>query len=265
MDGAVRKKVAVIVGGASGVGAALCRLLASQHAHVIIADSALIDAQHLAKELSAEAMFVDVSSRESVEEMMRSIVGNHRRIDILVNSAATLVNGSASEFTDEEWDRVIKVNTFGTVFSTMSVYRQMVSQGSGHIVNIASLSGLNPQPFFLPYVTSKCAVIGLSLALRAEAAPLGVKVSVVCPGNVATPMLARLNLEPKRSWLMPTITAEYAARRIMRGAHRNRAVIVFPMYALVLWWLERFVPWLSSALRSAIVRRALARKMPNEF
>ena len=248
------RKVIAVIGGASGIGAALCRLFASQRAHLIIADSAFAAAQQLANELQAEALFVDVSSRESVEAMMQTIVVKHGVIDLVINSAGVLAHGRAEEIADEEWTRVFNVNARGAVLATMSAYRAMSHQGFGHIVNVASLSGLSPVPFFLPYVTTKYAVIGLSLALRSEAAAHGVKVSVVCPGNVATPMLSPL--DQGRSWLTATVTAEYAALQIVRGIRRNRPVIVFPSYAIVLWWLERLTPWLSSLLRGFVVSRA---------
>jgi NAD(P)-dependent dehydrogenase (short-subunit alcohol dehydrogenase family) len=252
-------KVAVVIGGASGIGAALCRLLAQEGARVIVADLDFPRAKELARELGgpAKAFEVDIATGESVRALIENSVAGQGAIHLLINSAGVLVQGDAEDLTDADWSRVLHVNMHGAVTATMAAYRVMVDQGFGHIVNISSLSGLNPPPFSLPYVTSKYAVVGLSIALRAEAKPHGVKVSVVCPGNVATPMISALAHQPSR--LTPTISSQHAAKEILRGIRLNRPVIVFPAYARVFWLLERIAPWLSSALRGLIVTKAVRR------
>ncbi len=248
-------KMAVVIGGASGIGAALCRLLSKERARVVVADLDFPRAEALARELGgpAEAFKVDITNRESVEALIAHSLAQGA-IHLLINSAGILVQGEAQDLTETDWSRVLSINMHGAITATMSAYRVMVKQGFGHIVNMASLSGLNPPPFHLPYVTSKYAVVGLSIALRAEAKPHGVKVSVVCPGNVATPMISALPHRPSR--LTPTISPEFAAVEILRGVRLNRPVIVFPAYARVFWLLERNTPWLSSVLRGLIVTKA---------
>jgi NAD(P)-dependent dehydrogenase (short-subunit alcohol dehydrogenase family) len=249
-------KVVVVIGGASGIGAALCRLLAEEHATIIVADLNLPRAQELARELgkSASAFEVNTVVAESVHALIASCLAVHGAIHLLINSAGVLTQGAAEDFTDAEWSRVLNINLRGTVTTTMAAYRLMLDQGFGQIVNIASLSGLNGNPFSLPYVTSKCGVVGLSIALRAEAQAHGVEVSVVCPGNVATPMISAVACKPSR--LTPTISVQRAAAEILRGIRCNRSVIVFPAYARILWRIERFAPWLSAMLRNVIVAKA---------
>jgi short-subunit dehydrogenase len=128
----------------------------------------------------------------------------------------------------------------------------MVQQGRGHIVNTASLAGLLPYPTNLPYTTTKHAVVGLSLALRAEAADLGVKVSVVCPGTVQTRMYTASPMLNVRSEQTPAalpfklMEADSAAQRILAGVARNQPVIIFPLYARMLWWVYRMrATWLN--------------------
>lgn len=254
---ALAGKVVVVIGGASGIGAALCRLLAAQHAKVIIADVALPAALQLAQQLGAAAHSVDVRSPDSVETLIEDVVAKHGVIHFLINSAGVLVQGNAEDFNQEEWTRVLNINAQGAVVAAMSAYRRMVRQGFGHIINISSVSGLNATPLCLPYVTSKYAVVGLSLGLRAEAKAHGIHVSVVCPGNVATPMVSAMARKP--FFLTPIISPEYAAQQVLHGILRNRPIIVFPTYALVFWWLERIMPWLSSILRDIIVKKAIRR------
>jgi short-subunit dehydrogenase len=137
----------------------------------------------------------------------------------------------------------------------------MVRQGHGHIVNMASLSGLLPFPTNIPYSTTKHAIVGLTLSLRAEAADLGVRVSLICPGYVqtgmfeATPVLNAPKEEMLRKMPANLMKAEQAARRILAGVERNEAMIVFPATARVLWWLYRMMPASMSSNQLAITRR----------
>jgi short-subunit dehydrogenase len=131
----------------------------------------------------------------------------------------------------------------------------MARQGHGHIVNISSLSGLVPQPGNAAYCTSKHGIVGLSLALRAEGADLGVKVSAACPGDMKTKIYDNMvvvnmpreqvaTLSRRTHYLMPQMTAQAAARAILRGVDRNRPLIVFPVVVQVIWHLYRRFPGL---------------------
>ena len=152
-----------------------------------------------------------------------------------------------------------------------AAYPLMLRQGHGHIVNTASLAGLLPGPGMAPYATTKWAVVGLSLSLRGEAARRGVRVSVVCPGGVDTPILDKGM--PADLPRVPTaevtdaraaITrmsggrlygADALAADVLRGIDRNRAVIVAPRHAWVLWRLMRLSPGLVLRLQTAIATR----------
>ena len=91
----------------------------------------------------------------------------------------------------QHWDRIIDINIRGVIHGVHAVYPGMVARGSGHIINTASVAGLAPAPLLVPYATTKHAVVGLSISLRAEAAAYGVKVSVLCPSAIETPILDR--------------------------------------------------------------------------
>ncbi|MFQ5614896.1 MAG: SDR family NAD(P)-dependent oxidoreductase, partial [Anaerolineales bacterium] len=160
------------------------------------------------------------------------------------------------------WKRVMDVNLMGVIHGTTVAYAQMIRQGNGHIVNIASLAGLVPFPSSVPYTMSKHAVVGLSTALRAEGADFGVKVSVVCPAFIKTGMMdantlvgvRREDVKARQNRWLPT--ADRAAEAILRGVARNREFIVFPFYARLLWWVGRL--WPAGPL-------PLRRKMVNDF
>jgi short-subunit dehydrogenase len=139
------------------------------------------------------------------------------------------------------------VNFFGVLHGVMAAYPFMAARSSGHIVNTASLSGLVALPAVGPYTASKFAVVGLSKSLRAEAAPLGVKVSVVCPATVATHAFDAgeyRNIDKQafaRALPSKAMSAEQCATLIMRGVRRNQELIT-PGQASVIASLERYAP-----------------------
>jgi NAD(P)-dependent dehydrogenase (short-subunit alcohol dehydrogenase family) len=258
-------KVAIVTGGASGIGRALAEGLGRRGARVMVTDLDLAGAKAVADGIvaaggQADAATVDVTRDTDVRQIVDLVAARHERIDLMVNNAGIAVGGEVRDLTVADWRRIIDVNLLGVVHGVAAAYPRMVAQAHGQILNIASLAGLGGWPTMAPYAMTKFAVVGLSLSLRAEAASLGVRVSVACPGFVrsgiyeaarianadAKALFAKVPLTP-----MPT---ERAAARILRGAERNEAVIVFPFYARLLWWLGR----INSALLTPLHRRMLA-------
>jgi NAD(P)-dependent dehydrogenase (short-subunit alcohol dehydrogenase family) len=184
-------QIALVTGGAAGIGCALCEQLAVGGAFVVVTDINAVGAEHVAAEIRqrggrATAKAMDVSSETEVEQVVGEVVSTHKRLDYMFNNAAAAVVGEFRDGNVADFRRVVDVNLFGVVHGTMSAYRVMLRQGFGHIVNISSITGLMPTPILTAYSSSKWAIIGFSTALRAEAAGLGVKVSVACPGLVRT-------------------------------------------------------------------------------
>ena len=144
--------------------------------------------------------------------------------------------------------KTIDVNLMGVVNGSLSAYRIMAGQGYGQIVNISSVSGLIGSPLFAPYSTAKHGVVGFSKALREEGRSLGVKVSVVCPGNIKTDFIeSGYFSDGGKNFFVKgatsgSITVEGAAKRILKEISRNRGVIVFPLFARFLHLLERLNP-----------------------
>jgi NAD(P)-dependent dehydrogenase (short-subunit alcohol dehydrogenase family) len=121
-----------------------------------------------------------------VQELVDETVRDYGRLDYMFNNAGIGMGGEVRDMDLEHWRRVLEVNLWGVTCGTSAAYEEMVRQGFGHIVNTASLAGLIPLPMVAAYCATKHAVVGLSASLRAEAAALGIKVSVVCPGFVET-------------------------------------------------------------------------------
>jgi len=267
-----RGPVAVITGGASGIGLAIGAELVSRGATVVLADLDADAAELAAKQLSAAgpgtatAVELDVTDGPAVLRAYRAVRDEHGRLDFAFNNAGIGVGGLAEELTLEHWDRTIDVNLRGVVHGVHAAYPLMLAQGHGHIVNTASLAGLVAPAIMTPYTATKHAVVGLSLALRAERASRGVRVSALCPSFVQTPLLDNINpgLPPttasRRSRarirrLQPRIyPAERLARDVVRGMARNRALIIAPGHARVLARIARHLPAAALAMNRLAVR-----------
>lgn len=276
-----RDRSAIVTGGASGIGRALAGRLRDAGAHVVLAD--VDEAVHrVADEVesaaanggSARGVVLDVRNRAAVQALVDEVVHTHGQLDLMFNNAGISLGGPTEELPGEYWDRIIDVNLGGVVNGVLAAYPGMVASGRGHIVNTASAAGLLPAPFATAYTTTKHAVVGLSTALRAEAAAHGVQVSVLCPGMVETPILdstppgdlpagARSTLTG-RQYLetggMSPMSPDDLARRALRAVARNRAIIVIPAKVRAGWLLGRLSPGLIDAFG-----RYSARKVRTEM
>lgn len=181
-------KVAIVTGGAQGLGRAYCLRLAEEGARVVVAD--IGDGTRVRDEITGqggEAMVVrtDVSDEGSARVMAREAVERFGRIDVLVNNAGlftTIVKKPFHELSVQEWDQVMAVNVKGTFLCSKAVYPQMKKQGKGKIINISSATFFMGAPLFSHYVASKGAVVGLTRAFAREAGEDGISVNAIAPG-----------------------------------------------------------------------------------
>ena len=259
------RRVAIVTGAGSGIGRALAKELARQGASVTVADIRDESAEEAAAGIAAsggraKAAHADVSRAEEVQRLVDDVVREQGRLDLMFNNAGIGVGGEIRELTLEHWSAVIDVNLRGVVHGVAAAYPVMIRQGAGHIVNIASLSGLIPSPGLGPYATTKGAVVSLTGALQAEAEAYGVRASVVCPGFVDTAIFENaIGVKVEKEALLkrialPLISAEEAAREIVRGMQRNEGVMVFPRSAWVLWRMARWAPWAMAPLQRRILK-----------
>ena len=257
-------ETAIVTGAASGIGCELAKQLAARGLTVIGVDVDEAGVQKVAEEIStaggrARPERLDVTDEAAVEALAKRVVETDGGIDYLFNNAGVAVGGEVLELDGDDWRRVLGVNLSGVIHGVRAAYPLMAGRGRGHIVNVASVAGLSPYPLAIPYTTSKHAVVGLSLALRAEAAAKGVRVSVACPGSIRTPIW---DVSPVRGWdperakaqVPKWITAERCAERILRGVRRNRAVIPVTTEAHIMWWLQRIHPELGVLAHRQLVR-----------
>ncbi len=283
-----RGKTAIVTGAASGIGKAVATALVQNGALCVFADidedgaAAAIDAagrESPAGGGRAVAAALDVTDAEAVTDLAARTAGEHRSLDFVFNNAGINMSGAVSDFSLIHWRRVVEVNLLGVVHGVTAAYPIMIKQGGGHIVNTASMAGLLPSPMLAPYGMTKHGVVGLSLSLRMEAAAHGVRVSVVCPGVIDTPILDKGN--PPEVPAVPAVPAVPNARAllekligkayppedlagdILAGVATNRAFIVAPAHARRAWRIYRLAPALFVSGGTATLRRELARLQPH--
>ena len=268
-------KVVIISGGASGIGAALGRGLARAGAKVVLADRQAELAERVASEIRgagghATAKEMDVRSLARTASIVEETVAELGSLDYLFNNAGIGVAGEIDGYAPGDWDDVIDVNLRGVAYGIQAAYPVMIRQGSGHIVNTASMAGLVGVAGEGSYGATKHAVVGLSKALRMEAKRHGVRVSVLCPGAIRTPILTggkfgRLNFAGLTQETMmkmwerarPMDVDEFASQAL-RAISKNEAIIILPRWWKAFWYIERFSPALSSRIWESVVERMRA-------
>jgi NAD(P)-dependent dehydrogenase (short-subunit alcohol dehydrogenase family) len=269
-------RVAIVTGAASGIGRALAAALAAEGSTVVLADIDGPGVERAAAEIGrgAEAVAVDVTDAGAVAALVASVAERHGRIDLLFNNAGIGAGGPVEQLAVADWARVIDVDLNSVVYGVAAAYPLMVRQGAGHIVNTASLAGLVPSPLLAPYAAAKSAVVGLSVSLRVEAAAHGVRVSVVCPGPVETPLLDQAGsagaVSPAgavnarkllTNALGPPYAADAMAADVLDGVVENRAIIVAPATARDAWEAYRRSP---DAVLDAMASQAVASRRRRE-
>ena len=271
-----KDKIAFVTGAGSGIGRALCLELARRGARVTVSDINEAAAATVAGECGPEARSValDVRDASAVHHAIQETAKLGGRLDLLVNNAGIAIAGEVQELTVAHWDRIIDVNIRGVVHGVAAAYPLMVAQRSGQILNVASLAGLGPAPLLTPYSMSKHAVVGLSNSLRIEAAAHGVRLNVLCPSAIETPLLDSKNPSdlPVIPWhpdarrflerlAGPTYAVDALARDALDAAANDEAIIVVPSRARFLWRLGRYFPALvEKGGRDAVAAERSTRK-----
>ena len=195
----VKDKVVIITGAGSGIGKATAKLFAQNEAKVVVSDINLANAERVVSEITesggtAIAVQTDVTQFEQVENLIQQAVKTYGKLDVMVNNAG--IGGKAqnktAEHTLDDWHNVIAVNQTGVFYGMKLALQQMVKQGFGNIVNIASLAGLKASGNNLSYSASKFAVVGMTKSAALEYASKRIRVNAVCPGYTESALLNQL-------------------------------------------------------------------------
>ena len=249
---------AIITGGASGIGRALAEELAQRGCEVVLADLQIELAKEVASQIKAsggkaKAMKVDVADFPAVDKLVQATVKRTGRLDYIFNNAGVGIAGSVDLYSIEDWNFIVDVNLRGVINGIQAAYKLMITQGFGHIINTASMAALMPGPGSVSYTMTKHGVMGLSTSLRAEAAHLGVRVSVLCPGVIRTPileggrygrMLVELPPEKVRDmWeKLKPMPSNIFAHKVINAVAKNKAIIIYPSWWKKIWWINRISP-----------------------
>jgi 3-oxoacyl-[acyl-carrier protein] reductase len=196
-------KVAVVTGGAQGIGRAIVEALAAQGANLVVADLQEEKAQALAEEIAAStgrraiAIKVNVANSDSAKAMIDRAIDEFGRVDILVNNAGTTRDNLIIRMSEADWDLILNINLKGAFNCSKAVVRPMMKQHYGRIINISSVSGLAGQAGQTNYSASKAGLIGFTKALAKEIGGRSITVNAVAPGFIETELTADLPQELK--------------------------------------------------------------------
>jgi NAD(P)-dependent dehydrogenase (short-subunit alcohol dehydrogenase family) len=232
-------KIAIVTGAASGLGMGFATEIATAGGTVVAAD---IDEVGLKKVVdaiggNAEAHKLDVRDAAAVNALVDATVEKQGRIDFIFNNAGIAVQGYVEEIPIDDWDAIIDINLKGVVYGTTAAYKHMVRQGSGHIVNTASLAGLVPAPLLAPYSTVKFGIVGLCDSLRIEAQSKGVSVTALCPGFIDTGIYENSRStgfeKAKFRESIPggIVPFDKGVKALLDGVARKKRVVTLPWFA----------------------------------
>lgn len=249
-------KVAIITGGASGIGKSLGEKLASFGAHVVLSD---INKEGLDKTIeeitanggSASGEVLDVVDYEAFKAHIESVVADKGKIDYIFNNAGIAISAEFRDMNIRDWNKVIDINLHGVFHGSILAYKQMAKQGFGHIVNLSSVEGIIPFPTTGSYVATKYAVLGLTQSMWVEGRSLGIKTSAVCPGYIETNIFdsaKMVNIE--REKIMDQykllqkmgISSEKCAKIILKGVAKDKPIIPVTALTHVVWRMARLFP-----------------------
>ena len=200
----LKDKVVIVTGGASGIGRAICELFAEEGAKVAVVDIDSVEGKNTVQYINSEkgdSFFIkaDVSDANDVEIAVKEVVNKYSGVDVLVSNAAQFVFGKVEDVTQDDWTKVFGVNVLGLANFTKYCLPEMKKRGGGSIVATASISSFKAQPAFVPYNTSKGALLQMVRCLALDLAEHNIRVNCVCPGSIKTPASERHRIFNKES------------------------------------------------------------------
>ncbi|HEI1289436.1 TPA: SDR family oxidoreductase [Staphylococcus aureus] len=216
-------KIAVVTGAGSGIGEAIATLLHEEGAKVVLAGRNKDKLQNVANQLAQDSVKVvptDVTKKEEVDELIKMAQQTFGGLDIVINSAGQMLSSKITDYQVDEWDSMIDVNIKGTLYTAKAALPTMLEQSSGHLINIASISGFEVTKSSTIYSATKAAIHTITQGLEKELAKTGVKVTSISPGMVDTAITATYNPTDRKK-LEPQDIAEAVLYALTQPKHVN--------------------------------------------
>ncbi len=225
----MRNPSVIITGASSGIGRATALAFAAEGSRVALASRNAAALAGLVKEIEARggtafSHVLDVTDKKGTHGLVQETVRRFGRVDIVVCNAGQYIRGPAESLGEEDFERAMAVNFYGSLHLIYAVLPGMIAQGSGHIVAVSSVDGKKGLPLDAAYVSSKFALTGFMDVLRQELHGSGVHCTTVLPGRVDTPMIDSLSVP----LVSPKISPDRVARSIVRGVRRKKAEVIVP-------------------------------------
>lgn len=198
----LKDKVAIVTGGASGIGKAMCKALAAEGANVVVVDLDGQKGKEAAKEVGGKStsLQADVTSSASMNKMAEEIDRQFGRIDILVNNVGVRITKSFLDHTDADWNTMIQTNLTGPFLCSRAVVPFMKRAGKGRIINTASIASFVGRPNRVAYVSAKAGLLGMTRAMAIDLGPMGITCNAIAPGSINSPMNAAQAADAEHDW-----------------------------------------------------------------
>ena len=267
----LKNKVALVTGAATGVGEATSIAFAREGCDLVLATRKNAEGlQATAEKIRAMGrkaltVMADVSKRDDVEKLCQAAIKEFGRVDILMNNAGVGITCELKDMSLEDWEWIMGVNFWGTVYTLHFLLPHMIERKSGHIVNVSSGAGLFGLPANGAYTASKYGLVGLSEVLRTELERFNIGVTAVCPAVVRTPIFDATKVKGfKKDVTTPPaifrMTPERAADQIVRAVKRNQALLVITALAKFCYNIKRVSPVLAQVVMRGMLKELLKKK-----
>lgn len=259
-------KVVVITGASSGIGEQSAEEFAKLHANVILVSRNEVQLQKIAARLSKYQIKTlvyacDVSDKDQVDTMGKIVIEKFGTIDVLVNNAGFGIYNTVENTTIDELESQMSTNFLGTMYCTKTFLPQLLKQGSGHIVNVASVAGSIGIPRMAAYCASKFAMLGFSESLFHELKGTGVGVTVVSPIMVRTNFFKHESFGKMPRYSATSLDPKTVANAVVRAASSPRLEIVVPQFVRIAIWMKQTFPYLINPIVGGIFRKSMKPKL----
>ncbi len=264
----IADKLIVITGASSGIGESVARQFAAAGARVCLVARRAEELDRICAEISAAGgkaagYAADLSDEAAIDQCCRDILDEHGLVDVLVNNAGRSIRRKVADSLDRyhDYQRTMQLNYFAAVKMTLNLLPGMLERGSGHIINVSSLSAIIPTPFFSAYVASKCALDGFSRSMAAELVDSGIHVTVINYPLVKTPMTAptkhykymrQMDVDEAAGWIIDAVVKKPARRTSRLGAAWSVSTSALPTQTTK--WTGRLFGYVARRLQAKAAR-----------